>query len=46
MSEDLTAVRNHALRLLAQNPDGRTGAMMIVHGFSIALLNQLIACQF
>jgi hypothetical protein len=42
MSEDLTAIRNRALRLLAQNPEGCTGATMVAHHFSIELLNQLI----
>ena len=43
MSEYSTATRNRALRLLAQNPDGCTGAIMLAHGFSLELLNELIA---
>jgi hypothetical protein len=43
MSEYSTATRNRALRLLVQNPDGCTRAIMLAHGFSLELLNELIA---
>jgi hypothetical protein len=33
---------NRALSLLADNPDGCTVPVMLAHGFSIELLNQLI----
>jgi hypothetical protein len=42
-SSDCSAVTgNHALSLLADNPDGCTAPVMLAHGFSIELLNQLI----
>jgi hypothetical protein len=34
--------RRAALTLLAENPDGRTRAMMLARGFSLALLNRLV----
>jgi hypothetical protein len=46
MSGDFTAVRNSALTLLAEHAHGCTGAMMVTHGFSIELLNQLIRDGF
>jgi hypothetical protein len=42
MNGDFTAIRDRALRLLAENPHGCIGAMMVAHGFSIELLNQVI----
>ena len=34
--------RRSALAVLAENPDGRTRAMMLARGFSLALLNRLV----
>ena len=42
MSVYSTATRNRALRLLAENPDGCTDAVMLAHGFALELLNELI----
>jgi hypothetical protein len=40
---DYSAVTgNRVLSLLADNPDGCTVPVMLAHGFSIELLNQLI----
>ena len=42
MSDYVSATRNRALRLLAEHPDGCTGAVLMAHGFSLELLNELI----
>ena len=34
--------RRSALAVLAETPDGRTRAMMLARGFSLALLNRLV----
>jgi hypothetical protein len=41
-SDNSAVTRNEALRLLAENPGGCTVPVMLAHGFSIELLNQLI----
>jgi hypothetical protein len=41
-SDYVSATRNRALSLLAENPHGRTVPVMLADGFSIELLNQLI----
>ena len=42
MNGDFTAIRTRALRLLAENSARLHRAMMVAHGFSIELLNQVI----
>ena len=42
MSDYVSATRNRALRLLAEHPNGCTGAVLLAHGFSLELLNELI----
>jgi hypothetical protein len=44
MGEQVSLDREHyrALALLAENPDGYTRAMMIAHGFSLAITSSLV----
>ena len=42
MSDYVSATRNRVLRLLAEHPNGCTGAVLLAHGFSLKLLNELI----
>jgi len=42
VSDYVSATRNRALRLLAEHPNGCTGAVLLAHGFSLELLNELI----
>ena len=42
MNDYVSATRTRALRLLAEHPTGCTGAVLLAHGFSLELLNELI----
>jgi len=42
MSSHFAGIRDRALRLLAENPDGCSRAIMLAHGFSLELLDKLI----
>jgi hypothetical protein len=42
MSSHFVAMRDRALRLLAENPDGCSRAVMLAHGLSLELLEELI----
>ena len=43
MSDYVSATRKRALRLLAEHPNGSNGAVLLAHGFSLELLNELIS---
>jgi hypothetical protein len=42
MSSHFVAIRDRALRLLAENPDGCSRAILLAHGFSLELMDKLI----
>jgi hypothetical protein len=42
MSSHFVAIRDRALRLLAEKPDGCSRAILLAHGFSLELLDKLI----
>jgi hypothetical protein len=42
MSSHFVAIRDRALRLLAENSDGCSTAILLAHGFSLELLDKLI----
>ena len=42
MSDYVSATRKRALKLLAEHPNGSNGAVLLAHGFSLKLLNELI----
>jgi hypothetical protein len=42
MSSHYVAIRDRALRFLAENPDGCSRAILLAHGFSLELLDKLI----
>ena len=42
MNDYVSASRNRALRLLAEHTNGCNGAVLLAHGFSLELLNELI----
>jgi len=42
VSDYVSTTRKRALRLLAEHPNGCNGAVLLAHGFSLELLNELI----
>ena len=42
MGSHFVAIRDRALKLLAESPDGCSMAILLAHGFSLELLDKLI----